>query len=77
MDVSEIKNQSIFQSAISAIEALSIEDQAMLIEIVQKRLQQQKRDELKKEIEQIRQEYTKGEVKFGSVDEFLAELDKE
>ncbi|MGL6338689.1 MAG: hypothetical protein ACRC80_06055 [Waterburya sp.] len=77
MDVREIKNKSIFQSAISAVEALSIEEQAMLIEIVQKRLQQQKRDELKQEIEQVRQEYTEGKLKFGSVEEFLAELDEE
>jgi hypothetical protein len=77
MDVSEIKNKSIFQSAISAVEALSIEEQAMLIEIVQKRLQQQKRDELKQKIQQVRQEYTEGKLKFGSVEEFLAELDEE
>jgi ribosomal protein L18E len=77
MDISEIKHKSIFQSAISAVEALSTEEQAMLIEIIQKRLQQQKRDQLKQEIEQVRQEYKEGKVKFGSVEDFLAELDEE
>ena len=72
-----MQNTSTFQSAISAIEALSIEEQTLLIEIIQKRLHQQKRNQLKQEIEEVRQEYREGKVTFGSVEDFMNELEKE
>ena len=72
-----MQNTSTFQSAISAIEALSIEEQTLLIEIIHKRLQQQKPNQLKQEIEEVRQEYKEGKVTFGSVEDFMNELEKE
>ncbi len=77
MDASKIQNTSTFQNAISAVEALSTEEQTLLIEIVQKRLQQQKRTQLKQEIEEVRQEYREGKVIFGSVEDFINELEEE
>ena len=77
MDTSPIKQTSIFQNAISTVEALSIEEQTLLIEIIQKRLQQQKRKQLKQEIEEVRQEYREGKVIFGSVEDFMNELEEE
>ena len=54
-----------------------MEEQTLLIEIIQKRLQQQKRNQLKQEIEEVRQEYTEGKVTFGSVEDFMNELKEE
>ena len=67
---------SAFQQAIETVEKLSLEEQQMLIDTIQKRLHQQRRAILSEEITEIRQEVTEGKVKFGSVDEFLKELDQ-
>ncbi|MDJ0844658.1 hypothetical protein [Crocosphaera sp.] len=67
---------SIFQQAIETVEKLSLEEQQMLIDTIQKRLHQQRRAIISKEITEIRQEVTEGKVQFGSVDEFLNELDR-
>lgn len=47
MDASKVQETLTFQNAISTVEELSIEEQTLLIEIIQKRLQQQKRQQLK------------------------------
>lgn len=77
MNAHQTQKNSSFQNAIAVVEALSTEDQTLLIEIIQKRLQQQKRNRLKQEIEEVRQEYREGKVTFGSVDDFINELEKE
>ncbi len=64
-----------FQQALEAVEVLSLEDQAMLIDIIQNRLRQQRRNELLKEVAEIRQDCAEGNVKFGSVADFMAKLD--
>ena len=64
-----------FQQALEAVEVLSLEDQAMLLDILQNRLRQQRRNELIKEVAEVRQEYAEGNVEFGSVADFIAELD--
>ncbi len=56
---------------------MSIEDQTILIEIIQNRLRQKKREQLKQEIEDVRQEYREEQVKFGSVKDFLAKCSYE
>jgi len=67
---------STFQQAIDVIEALSLEDQEILIDIIQKRIKEQKRKQLLQDIAEVETEYAEGKVKFGTVDDFLAELDK-
>ncbi|EAM48039.1 hypothetical protein WH8501_24320 [Crocosphaera watsonii WH 8501] len=67
---------STFQQAIETVEKLSLEEQQMLIDTIQKRLHQQRRAVLSQEITEIRQEVTEGKVKFGSVGDFLEELDQ-
>ncbi|MDJ0600278.1 MAG: hypothetical protein QNJ37_15735 [Crocosphaera sp.] len=67
---------STFQQAIETVEKLSLEEQQMLIDTIQKRLHQQRRAILSQEIKEIRQEVTEGKGQFGSVDEFLNELDQ-
>ena len=67
---------SAFQQAIESVESLSLEDQEILLDILQKRLHHQRRTNLTQEITEIRQEFTQDQVKFGSVDQFLKELDR-
>ena len=75
MDISQIRKGSRFQSAVSAVELLSVEDQAMLIEMFQTRLQQQKVSELEQELPEVRQECGVSNFDFVSIDDFLAELE--
>lgn len=65
-----------FQTAVELVEVLSIEDQIALIDLFQKRLVHQKRSILTQTVAEVRAEVENGAVKFGSVDDFLAELDE-
>jgi len=65
-----------FQQAMETVEKLSLEEQEILLHTLQKRLHQQRRAIISQEIKEIRQELAEGQVKFGSVDQFLKELDQ-
>ncbi|MBO0349965.1 hypothetical protein J0895_12755 [Phormidium pseudopriestleyi FRX01] len=69
-----IEETSKFQKALEVIEALPIDDQAMLVDIIQQRLRQQRRDELLQEVVRSQQEYEAGTVRRGSVMDLLTEL---
>lgn len=73
--MSEKGETSLYQQAIEAVEALSLEDQISLMDTLNRRLNLRQRSELLAEIKEVRQEYQVGKVKFGSVNDFLAELD--
>jgi hypothetical protein len=66
---------SIFQQAIEAVEALSIEDQAVLIDLVQQRLKHQRREELRERVAEAERDYAAGNVRRGSVADLVAELE--
>lgn len=70
------EQSSTFQKAIETIETLSLNDQEALLELLQKRLIEQRRKMLMHEIAEVRQEYAQGQVQFGSVADFMAELDQ-
>ncbi|MEH2348961.1 MAG: hypothetical protein V7K55_13295 [Nostoc sp.] len=67
---------SAFQQAIETVEKLSLEEQEILLNILQKRLHQQRRYIISQEIKEVRQELAEGNIKFGSVEQFLEELDQ-
>ena len=67
---------SAFQQAIESVESLPLEDQEILLDILQRRLLERRRTNLYQEVSEIKQEFASGNVKFGSVDQFLAELDQ-
>ncbi len=71
-----IHDHSAFQQVIEAIEALSQPDQEMLLEILHQRLRDRRRQQLVREVAEVRQEYAEGNVQFGTVTDFLAELDR-
>ncbi|WP_259732404.1 hypothetical protein [Synechocystis sp. CS-94] len=66
-----------FQKAIESVENLPLDDQQILLDIIQKRLQEKRRKQLTEEIKEIRQEFANGDVQFGSVNQFLEALDQE
>ncbi|MCV3212348.1 hypothetical protein OGM63_02180 [Plectonema radiosum NIES-515] len=71
-----LEKTSIFQKAIEAVEALDPQAQVILVDIISKRLKQQRRDELLKEIAQAENAYAQGNVRRGSVADLMAELDE-
>ena len=73
---SMVEKISTLQKAIDAVEALEPEEQAMLLDIISKRLSQQRRNDLIIDVEQARDDYQKGNVKRGSVSDLMAELDE-
>ncbi len=66
---------SLFQEALNAIEALSLDDQVALIDVLHNRLKLRQRQQIVQEVREVQQEYLEGKFKSGSVDDFLAELD--
>jgi hypothetical protein len=70
-----ITERSKFQQAIDLVESLPIEDQAVLINLLQKRLHQQKRSQLVQEVKAAEADYAQGNVRRGTIADFMAELD--
>ena len=75
-NINNMSETSSFQKAIETIEKLSLEEQEILIQTVQKRLSQERRKIISQEIKEVRKEVAQGQVKIGSVDQFLEELDQ-
>jgi len=63
-----------FQQAIESVEQLSPDDQALLIEIIRRRLIEQRRDEMAEEIAEARAAYRQGKVHRGTVADLMKEL---
>jgi hypothetical protein len=68
-----VEKTSEFQQAMEAVEALAPEAQAVLIDIIQKRLKQRRRDEFVQTVKEAEQEYATGNVRRRSVADLLAE----
>jgi hypothetical protein len=66
---------SSFQQAIETIEALPIDDQITLIDLMQNRLKHQRRQTLLQQVAEAEQDYTTGNIKRGTVADLMAELD--
>lgn len=63
-----------FQKALEIIESLPENQQEDLIEIIRRRLIEQRRDRIADGIREAREEYARGEVKRAAVDELMKEL---
>ncbi|MBD2178484.1 hypothetical protein H6F42_16315 [Pseudanabaena sp. FACHB-1998] len=74
--MSQALKTSLFQEALTAIEALSLDDQTALIDVLNNRLKLRQRQQVIGEVREVQKEYREGKFKSGSVDDFLAELDK-
>lgn len=69
-----IASSSHFQEVIETVEALPPDDQTLLIEIIRRRLIQQRRAELAADIAEVRDAYERGEVRRGTVADLMGEL---
>ena len=65
-----------FQEVLNAIESLSLDDQLALLDVLRNRLKLRQRHQIVQEVQEVRQEFMEGKFKSGSVDDFLAELDR-
>ena len=63
-----------FQEALEIIESLPEYQQEDLIDIIWHRLIEQKRDLIALHIKEAREEYVKGEVKKGTIDDLMRDL---
>ena len=63
-----------FQRVIENVETLPIEEQLLLIEIIRHRVIEQQREGLVSEVAEARQAYEAGDVRRGTVDDLLREL---
>jgi len=72
--MSEKVTSSRFQEVIEAVEALPPNDQELLVEIIRRRLIQQRRAELAADIAEARNAYQRGEVRRGTVADLMEEL---
>lgn len=66
--------QSSFNEVLEHVEAMSVEDQEALIDLVQRRLVERKRAEIAANIAKAQEEYQAGQVFRGTVDELIADL---
>lgn len=63
-----------FADALAAIETLAVEDQAALVEVVNKRIAVARRRQIVQEVTEARSDYRRGNVKRGSAADLMREL---
>ena len=65
-----------FQKALEIIESLPEEQRESLMDIVKRRLIEERRDRLALSIKEAREEYKRGKIRTGTVDDLMNELSK-
>jgi len=63
-----------FKEALELIESLPEEERWSLIEIVRRRLVEKRRDEIAESVRQAREDFARGDVKRGTVEDLLRDL---
>ena len=63
-----------FQDLIDAVETMSLDDQAMLVNLISKRIQEKRRTELLGEVQEARDAFSRDEVKRGSFEDLMKDL---
>lgn len=75
--MSEVMARPSFQELIESVEALPIEDREMLVEIINKRIIEQRRERLAADMEESLEAFRRGEVHTGTVDDLLKDLEED
>jgi hypothetical protein len=75
--MTEAMSKSSFQELIESVEALPIEDREILMEIVNKRIIEQRRDEMVADMETSLEAYKRGDIRSGTVDDLLKDLEED
>ncbi|MBM4045268.1 MAG: hypothetical protein FJ279_09155 [Planctomycetes bacterium] len=65
-----------FQDVVEAVESLPPDDQALLVQIIRRRLLEQRRARLVEEVREARDAYRRGEFRRGTVDDLMKELEE-
>jgi predicted CopG family antitoxin len=65
-----------FDDVLELIESFPDEQRESLLEIVRKRLIEERREQLAQIVQEARGEYDRGEVRQGMVDDLMRELDR-
>jgi ribosome recycling factor len=63
-----------FDEALEIIESFPEDQKESLIEIVKRRLTEERRERLAQTVKEVRDEYARGEVRRGSVDDLMLEI---
>ena len=63
-----------FQDLIDAVETMPLDDQAMLVNLINKRIQEKRRVELLAEVQEARDAFSRSEVKRGSFEGLMNDL---
>jgi predicted CopG family antitoxin len=72
-----MENMMSFGEVLEAIGKLSLEDQETLIEVLQRRLIERRREEIAKEIQEAQREFQTGQCRMVTPDELMAEIYRE
>ncbi len=62
------------QDLIEAVEAMPLEDQSILVELINKRITEKRRAELIAEVQEARDAFKSGEVKGGTFEDLMKDL---
>ena len=65
-----------FNDVVDIVESLPEEQRESLITIVKQRLLEERRDKLSQCIKEAKEEYARGEIRKGTVDDLLREISK-
>ena len=65
-----------FQKALEIVESLPEEQRESLMDIVKRRLMEERRDRLAQSIKGAREEYKRGKIRKGTIDDLMNELSK-
>jgi ribosome recycling factor len=63
-----------FNEALEIIESFPDEQKESIIEIVKRRLTEERRERLAQTVKEAREEYARGEVRRGTVDDLMLEI---
>jgi len=63
-----------FDEALDIIESFPEDQRESIVEIVKRRLTEERREQLAQTIEEAREEYARGEVRRGTVDDLMREI---
>ena len=69
------QNNMTFQEVLEMVETLPEYQREDLVNIIQHRLIEQKREQLAKNVKEARAEYARGEINKGTVDDLLRDLE--
>ena len=67
-------HQLSFQDLIDAVESMPLDDQSMLVNLINKRIQEKRRADLVAEVREARDAYARGEVKQGTLEDLMKDL---